>query len=300
MRERPRRRGFRERRAPRGGWPGCRRRSSRGRGSPSVAALLPDLHRDLLDRERDRRLRLRGADRYLLRVVALEHAVRYRRAQALEGLVRTLLCGERDLLADVRVVDRVLHAVGHRRVGVSHLEGEVEHEALAHVALGLLDAVVGVQRQARDLDRDRRLGSLAVLVVWVYAIRVVFQFPSWVGTVAAATFSASATGATSCTRKIDAPRSYASTFVAIVPGTRSRGSRPVIFPRKLLRDVPTTTGRPIATISSSRRSSSRLCSTVLPNPMPGSSQTRSSGTPSPTAKARRSSRNALTSETTSS
>ena len=99
----------------------------------------------------------------------------------------------------------------------------------------------------------------------------------------------------------EAPRSRASTFVAIVPGSRSASGRPpVSLPRKLLRQVPITTGRPIAAISSSRRSSSRLCSTVLPNPIPGSSHTRSSGTPSATAKASRSSRKALTSETTSS
>ena len=76
--------------------------------------------------------------------------------------------------------------------------------------------------------------------------------------------------------------------------------RPVILPRNDLREVPTSTGRPRATISSSRRSSSRLCATVLPNPMPGSSRIRSSATPRATANAIRSSRNALTSETTSS
>ena len=67
--------------------------------------------------------------------------------------------------------------------------------------------------------------------------------------------------------------------MAIVPGRRSFSGLPVSFPRKLLRDVPTTTGRPSATISSSRRRSSRLWSSVLPKPMPGSSQTRSSATP---------------------
>ena len=45
---------------------------------------------------------------------------------------------------------------------------------------------------------------------------------------------------------------------------------------KRFREAPTTTGRPIATISSRRRSSSRLCSRVLPKPIPGSSQIRSS------------------------
>ena len=55
-----------------------------------------------------------------------------------------------------------------------------------------------------------------------------------------------------------------STFVAMVPGSRSSASRPpASLPRKLFREVPTTTGRPIATISSRRLRSSRLCSSVL-------------------------------------
>ena len=64
-------------------------------------------------------------------------------------------------------------------------------------------------------------------------------------------------------------------------------------PRKLLREVPITSGRPSAASSSRRRSSSRLCSTVLPKPMPGSSMIRSLGDAPPRrANARRSSRNA--------
>ena len=47
-----------------------------------------------------------------------------------------------------------------------------------------------------------------------------------------------------------------------------------------MRDVPTSTVKPSATISSRRRSSSRLCATVLPNPMPGSTVMRSSAMPS--------------------
>ena len=64
--------------------------------------------------------------------------------------------------------------------------------------------------------------------------------------------------------------------------------------------MPTTTGRPSATISPSRRRSSKLCSTVLPNPKPGSRQMRSSEMPASTANRSRSSRNAATSDTTSS
>ena len=75
---------------------------------------------------------------------------------------------------------------------------------------------------------------------------------------------------------------------------------PVIRPRNDLREAPMTTGRPSATSSSSRRTSSRLCSSVLPKPIPGSSRIRSSAIPSATANAIRASRNALTSATTSS
>ena len=50
----------------------------------------------------------------------------------------------------------------------------------------------------------------------------------------------------------------------------------------------------------SRRTSSKLCSTVFPKPIPGSRQTSSSRIPAATANASRSSRNAFTSETTSS
>src|SRR5207237_211532 len=74
---------------------------------------------------------------------------------------------------------------------------------------------------------------------------------------------------------------------------------PRSFPSELLREEPTSTGRPSAAISSSRRTSSKFCSTVLPNPIPGSRQIRSSAIPASTAKRRRSSRNAATSATTS-
>ncbi len=53
---------------------------------------------------------------------------------------------------------------------------------------------------------------------------------------------------------------------------RSRSSpsaSPSTFPSVLFRDTPTSTGRPSARSSSSRRSSSRFWSGVLPKPMPG-------------------------------
>src|SRR5918999_5239536 len=311
---RPAARSRRRRRRRRPGYPcgpgrparpaGCRAdrpRSTRGRDSRSN--LLPDLHRDLVDRQRDRRLRLRGLHAHRLRREALDQALGDGRAEALQRLVLALLGRQCHLLAHHAVVDRVLHAIGDRRVALVELEGDVENEPLADLPLGLAHPVARVEGQARDFDRHRGRGAGAVVLELVVVLEVVpvLAIPGHLVTVAAATVRASRTGATSCTRKTLAPRSNANTLVAMVPGNRSPSGRPpASLPRKLLREVPTTTGRPIATISSRRRSSSRLCATVLPKPMPGSSHTRSSGTPWPIAKASRSSRNAFTSETTSS
>ena len=128
--------------------------------------------------------------------------------------MRALLGDERDELADLRVVDRVLDRVGDRCVGLADVEAQVEHQPLADLALGLADAVVGVKREARDLDRYR-LGALLAVVVVELAGLVVELLPVVAARlpvhrgpkVAAATASASRTAATSCTRNTAAPRS---------------------------------------------------------------------------------------------
>ena len=74
----------------------------------------------------------------------------------------------------------------------------------------------------------------------------------------------------------------------------------MIAPRNRLRDTPITTGGPTAAIASRCRRSERLCSPVLPNPMPGSMQIASSEMPASCAARTRSARNAATSATTSS
>ena len=85
-------------------------------------------------------------------------------------------------------------------------------------------------------------------------------------------------------------------------GTERRGERAGARfgskrrPSELLRESPTSTGRPSATRTSSRRTSSKFCAAVLPKPIPGSRQIRSSGIPAATANASRSSRNAATSD----
>ena len=87
------------------------------------------------------------------------------RAQPLERLVRALLGDQRDHLADLAVVDRVLDAVGDQRVGLADVEADVEHEPLADLPLGGGDAVVRVEREADDLDRDADLGTFPFVVV---------------------------------------------------------------------------------------------------------------------------------------
>src|SRR5205807_6125226 len=146
-----------------------------------------------------------------------------------------------------------------------------------------LEPVVGVEGEPGDLDTHRGVQrELAVAVRALVLVQPVFVALSGLfgahgePTVAAATCSASTLAATSWTRKIRAPRSYAITFAALVATARSGSDLPVMRPRKVLREVPITSGRPIATISSRRRINSRLCSTVFPKPIPGSSQTCSS------------------------
>jgi hypothetical protein len=81
--------------------------------------------------------------------------------------VRALLGDQRDELADLGVVDRVLDRVGRRRVGLADVEAQVEHEPLADLALGVADAVVRVQRQAGYLDGDGLGGPFVVAIASV-------------------------------------------------------------------------------------------------------------------------------------
>ena len=76
-----------------------------------------------------------------------------------------LLGEERDQLTDLGVVDRVLQRVRRGRIGLAHVQPQVEHQALADLALGLAHAVVGVQRQSGDFDRDRLGATVGILVV---------------------------------------------------------------------------------------------------------------------------------------
>src|SRR5262249_10391465 len=149
----------------------------------------------------------------------------------------------------VAVVDRFVDAIG--RAAVADLERDVVEEALPVPALALVEAVEAVELEARELYLHAPTSTACAAVSASTCSR-----PRW-------------------TRKIAARCWYAATAApteaAVVPVVAD-GS-PMIRPSELFRDTPTSTGRPIAASSSSRRSSSKLCATVFPNPIPGSRQT---------------------------
>src|SRR5581483_2506914 len=105
------------------------------------------------------------------------------------------------------------------------------------------------------------------------------------------------TGATSWTRTIAAPCVIAHTAVASVGSRRSStAAPPVRSPRNPFRLVPTKSGSPMAVKRRRCRRSERLCSRVLPKPIPGSIHT--SPTPAARAAAARSASTPATSATT--
>src|SRR5262249_7823720 len=91
-------------------------------------------------------------------------AARGLRAEALGRPVGGRGGGQRDDVADLRVVDGVLDSIGEDRVAVGHVEGQVEVQSLPDLLLGVGDAVVRVDGEAADLDLDCRLRGALVLV----------------------------------------------------------------------------------------------------------------------------------------
>src|SRR5215831_9063478 len=96
---------------------------------------------------------------------------------------------------------------------------------------------------------------------------------------ASATLATASISGTSWVRTMSAPRRTAAVTAAAVPHTRMVMSCPNSLPRNDLREGPTRIGQPSLRSSSSRRSTTRFCWAVLPNPMPGSRMIRSRGTP---------------------
>ena len=125
--------------------PSTGRRPKQARGS-LLLGFAPDLNRDLLHAQRDRWLRLGRLHPYALQLVVTEQPVRHHAAQPLKRLVGALLGNQRDQLANLRVVDRVLKRVGRGGIRLTDIQPQVEHQSLAHLALGLAHSVVGVQR----------------------------------------------------------------------------------------------------------------------------------------------------------
>src|SRR4051812_36296758 len=203
----------------------------------------------------------------------LEKRVGDERREALEQVEPPRVAELADLRGHVRVVDRVRQVV----VGpaLAHVELHVEEEDVPVAPLVLVGAVVAEDLQAAQFDDHPRTARAAA--------------------------RASTCSRTSWARMIVAPWSNAATAAPtdadVVPTLESR---PRIFASEFLREKPIRMGRPIATSSSRRRTSSKLCSTVFPKPMPGSRHTSSSRMPASTAAASRSSRKRLTSDTTSS
>src|SRR5216684_749660 len=247
-----------------------RRDSTRGRHMRSSWPL--DDHCGVLDAKT--RGLLAHAQLQPRRFELLVECIRNRRRERLEQVEAVRLAQLADLRGNVRVVERALEVVV--RAAIADFQLHVPEEQLAVALLLFVRAVVAEYLEPVQLDNQPRTAFAAA--------------------------SASTCSRTSCTRRIVAPRSNADTAAptdaAVVP-TFAFGS-PRIRASELLRENPIRIGRPIATSSSRRRTSSKFCSTVLPKPMPGSKQTSSSRTPAATANASRSSRNAFTSETTSS
>ena len=214
-----------------------------------------------------------------------------------------------------RVVDRVLDRVGDGRVALADVEAQVDHQPLADLALGLADAVVGVEREAGDLDRDRLRGLLAVLVDSASLRRrarpvVAGSSPSIAAQRSSRHRERIAHRARRRARGRRSPRARsASTLVAIVPGSRRSGSaaaQPAGAGAERAEEATCARSRSRAGARARRAragaAAARGCArAVLPKPIPGSSMIALLVDPGRDARTRRrSSRNALTSSTTSS
>jgi hypothetical protein len=130
-------------------------------------SLVDDLDRNLLDRQRQRRLGLGGTDADGLAAIAFHQALTDDLGKSLEGAIAALGRGEGDDVADLGVVNRVVDAIGEHRVAVGHVEGDVELEPLPDLLLGVADAMVGIDREPSQLDLDPRLNTVAAWFVHV-------------------------------------------------------------------------------------------------------------------------------------
>src|SRR4051794_37399524 len=188
---------------------------------------------------------------------ARKHLIGDRAGSGLDQAVAPAREGAGDGLDDARIGHRVDDFVADRRLGKVGRHLEIDDEALADLLLVRHDPVMGMNEKSGDEDR------------------IAHECPR----IAAATLSACAVSATSCTRMIAAPLSADSTCAAIEPPSRRSGGAGESLSMKRLREAPTSSGSPKDRSRPSQPIASMLCSGVLPKPMPGSSTIQSRAMP---------------------
>ena len=157
---------------------------------------------------------------------------------------------------------------------------DVEDQPLAHLALGGAHADVGVERQAGDLDRDACPHPLVVVGLLVVAVvtplrRGLARRPRR-GPLTADRSSRDGEGVADRADVVDSEHAGAAFQGEDVRRDRRSQAVAVRAGRSAWRGTTcgrfrATIGRPSVQSSSRRRSSSRLWATVLPKPIPGSS-----------------------------
>src|SRR6185312_16223363 len=222
-------------------------------------------HANILENRGDRRMRLvhgdlDGADARK----GSQNRIRHGARGAFEELVIGIPESGRRGGHDIGIGDCIGEPIGAGGLRQVRIQFEVDHEALADLGLVLHHAVAGMDHDAGDEDRIRHCLS----------------------SMAAATRSACTVSATSWVRMIRAPRWAARRCAAIDPPRRCCGSDGETEAMKTFREAPTRSGRPNTLSSESCASTIRLCSCVLPKPMPGSSTMFSLMMPARSARSR--------------
>ena len=222
-------------------------------------AASGDRDRDVAEGHADRRLRLVHGDGHLVDRGVIEGVLATQLGEPLDEVVGLALDPGQHGSADRAVVDGVGEVVAG--TGRREVDGEldVDDELLALAALVVEDPVEAPAPDPRQPDAVAR-----------HAAHRSLPKPCRAST----TSSASTVATTSCTRTHHTPCRATCTVVAAVTTSRSSGGRAVsavrpTAPRKVLREVPTTTRCPSATTSSSRREQLPVVLGVLGEPEAG-------------------------------
>src|SRR5208283_3289691 len=238
---------------PGGRWNAHHRHCRRARQMPrpwSWPRALPragDDHPDIVEGRCDRSLRLAHGDTNAANLrKAVEHGVRDCAGSGLDQAIASRAKRLARCLHQCFIRNRMFERVGARGLGEIDVGHEIELERLSDLGFVRHDAVVGVENEAID---ENRVAHRAPLI-------------------AEATASACAVAATSWVRTIVAPFPTASRCAASDPPRRSMGSEGATEWIKRLREAPTRSGAPKPRQASSRAMQVKLCSAVLPKPMP--------------------------------